>query len=139
MGCLNGWKWRESHRGGGVSAVKSCYATPFFCGWRIASVKNGERKKKKKSFAISARCPEGAGLPQSRRSVLLSPACVLLSRRCDSGTHTAILIVSAWSRRADSDALTLPACALMFTGTDQPSQIEPGWGCCCCIPPRLLP
>ena len=78
-------------------------------------------ERKKNSFAISARCPEGAGLPQSRRSVLLSPARVLLSRRRDSGTHTAILIVSAWSGRADSDALTLPACALMFTGTDQPS------------------
>ena len=52
VGCINGWKWRESHRGGGVSAVKSCYATPFFCGWRIASVKNGEKKKTALQLAL---------------------------------------------------------------------------------------
>lgn len=56
---------------------------PFLCGWRIASVKNGgggEGEKKENGFAISALCPEGPGLPQSHRSVLLSPACMLLSR-----------------------------------------------------------
>lgn len=46
------------------------------------------------------------------------PACMLLSRRCDSGAHTAILIASARSSRTDSYAPTLPArVLLMFTGT----------------------
>lgn len=74
--CIKGWKWRENHRGGGVSAVKSCYATPF----SVAGVLHLLKMEEKNSFAISARCPEGPGLPQSHRSVLLSPACVLLSR-----------------------------------------------------------
>lgn len=38
------------------------------------------KMEEKNSFAISALCPEGPGLPQSRHSVLLSPVCVLLSR-----------------------------------------------------------
>lgn len=46
----------------------------------VAGVLHLLKMEEKNSFAISARCPEGPGLPQSHRSVLLSPACVLLSR-----------------------------------------------------------
>lgn len=90
----------------------------------MAGVLHLLKTEDKNSFAISAQCPKGLGLPQSHRSVLLSPMCVLLSRWCDSGTHTAILIVSAWSRHADSNALTLPACSVMFTGTDQSCKLN---------------
>lgn len=71
-GCFKGSKWRESHRGrgGGALAVISCYATTFL--WlRLLKM------EEKNSFAISAACPEGPGLPQSHGSV---PMFLLLSR-----------------------------------------------------------
>lgn len=46
----------------------------------VAGVLHLLKMEEKNSFAISAPCPEGPGLPQSHRSVLLSLVCVLLSR-----------------------------------------------------------
>lgn len=59
-----------------VSAVKPSYATYL----SVAGVLHLLKMAEENSFAISAPCPKGPGLPQSRRSVLFSPACMLLSR-----------------------------------------------------------
>lgn len=82
--CVKGWKWKGEPQRGGGSAVKIMLCNLF----SAAGVLHLFKTEEKNSFAISSLCPEGPCLPQSRRSVLLSPACMLLSRGCDSETHT---------------------------------------------------
>lgn len=103
--------------------VKSCYATPF-CGWSIASVKKWMRK----TALQLALCVLRVLVSPNHIALSCSPlACVLLSRWCDSGTHTAILIVSAWKQTHWSQCSD---CVCMRGGVywNRPVlQIKPSW------------
>lgn len=77
LGRGGGWGGME----GGLQRRRGICCKILLCNpFSVAGVLHLLKTEEKNSFAISARCPEGPGLPQSHRSVPFSPACVLLSR-----------------------------------------------------------